>query len=60
MSKSLHDDDHTKAIAIPWAFSENSQAKNYNPELCGNLMGKMLHGDEITLSQTTNLRLFQN
>ena len=27
MSKFLH--HHAKAIAIPWIFSENSQAKNF-------------------------------
>ena len=34
MTKFLHDDDNSlaKAIAIPWFFSENSQAKNCEEE----------------------------
>ena len=28
MSQFLHDNDNAKAMAIPWVFYENSQAKN--------------------------------
>ena len=28
MSKFMHDNEDTKAIAIPWVFSENCRAKN--------------------------------
>ena len=47
MSKFLHGDrdaDDARAIAVPRA-SKNSRAKNAN--------------DKLTLSQTTNFRLFQ-
>ena len=53
MSQFLHhhhkdDNDDTKAITIPWVFSENSRAKNLKSTiLFENLVTAMLNRDTI-------------